>query len=700
MVDITTAMETTMKPNPMPRAAALLPLSALLLAACGGSSDDDSAANAFRQRPAFVLAEPVRTDYDGIGNGLLTGKAASLAALIGYQLPANAGAAERRTQAIQTSYTGLLDVTAAGGFGSYYGKVSAAANKGSEYVAVSDDGSGRQNVTLVVSVPSHFDPAKACIVAVPSSGSRPVYGEIGTIGEWALNKGCAVAMTDKGGGMGVHDLDRDTSFAIDGAVATAGTRKDLTFNAHLLGDDLAAFRAAHPNRLALKHAHGKQNPEKDWGAYTLQSIKLALYVLNQQFPDANLSPANTVVIASSISNGGAAVLRAAEQDGEGLIRGVVAGEPQLNLPENAGLVVRRGGVAVPASARPLYDYITVAGLYQACATQSAALAPSSAFVIAPFAAKRCTALAALGLVSGSTLAEQSADALARLHAYGWEADSDLLHDSHSGFEFTELVATTYANAFARASVTEGLCGYSVAGIAADYQTPVAPAAEVFKTGWATGGGLGFLGGAYNVIADTSVGGPALYLLATSPGSGLADLYLDGAACLRRLATNAATGSTPISSAEQALAARIKTGLDETRVTGNLRGKPAVIVHGRADALIPVNHNSRPYAALNKRSDSASTLKYYEVTDANHFDALVGLYPKTLVPLHVYTLRALDLMWAQLVNGTALPESQVVRATARASAATVLTDAHVPAIAAVPAAGDRIAVSAGVIDVPN
>jgi len=683
------------------RAASLAPptaLLALLLAGCGGSSDNPAAA--YKTRPDFLLAEPQRSDYDGVGLGLLTGTAGSLNALLSFQLPAQPSRADLRTLAIQTSYTGLLDVTAAGGFGRYYGQVSAAANKGSEYVAVADDGSGLRNVTMAVTIPSHFDPARPCIVAVPSSGSRPVYGEIGTIGEWALNKGCAVAMNDKGGGMGAHALDADQGFATDGTLVSAGTRKDLTFNAQLLGEDLAAFRAKNPNRIALKHAHGKQNPEKDWGRYTLQSIRLALYVLNKHFPGSDFSPANTRVIASSISNGGAAALRAAEQDGEGLIHGVVAGEPQLNLPDNAGLTVRRGGVAVANAARPMIDYITMAGLYQACATRSAALAGSSAFVIAPFAANRCTALAAMGLVNGADLATQSADALARLHAYGWEADSDVLHDSHAGFEFTELVAHTYANAFARASVSESLCGYSVAGIDAAYQVGVAPGAAAFKAGWATGGGLGFLGGAYNLVADGALGGPALYLLASSSGSGLPDLYLDGAACLRRLATGAALGHTSLSAAEQAVAARLQAGLAEVRVSGDLRGKPAVIVHGRADALLPVNHTSRPYLALNRKVESASALRYYEVAEANHFDALVGLYPRTLVPLHVYTLRALDLMWERLDKGTPLPESQLVRAKARASATAPLTDANLPAIAATPGASELISVSAGAIDVPN
>ncbi|MEJ6003149.1 3-hydroxybutyrate oligomer hydrolase family protein [Paucibacter soli] len=677
---------------------AALSLCTLLLAACGGS--DDKPAAPYKLRPSFLLAEPQRSDYDGVSQGLLTGTAGTLDALLSFKLPAQPTAADLRTLAIQTSYTGLLDVSAAGGFGSYYGKVSAAANRGSEYTALADDGSGLRNVSMVVAIPSHFDSARPCIVAVPSSGSRPVYGELGTIGEWALNKGCAVAMNDKGGGMGAHDLDRDQSFAPDGRLASAGSRKDLGFNANLLGDDLASFRARYPNRIALKHAHGKQNPEKDWGRYTLQSIQLALYVLNKHFPGQDFSPANTRVIASSISNGGAAVLRAAEQDGEGLIHGVVAGEPQLNLPENAGLTVRRAGVAVPQAGKPLYDYTTMAALYQACATQSAALVGSSAFVIAPYAANRCAALAAQGLVNGSNLAEQAADALARLHAYGWEADSDPLHDSHAGFEFTELVAHTYANAYARAAVSESLCGYSVAGINAGYQVGVAPDAAAFRAGWASGGGLGFLGGAYNLVADGALGGPALYLLASSASSGQPDFYLDGATCLRRLATGTTVGQRAPSAAEAALAARIKAGIAEVRVSGDLRGKPAVIVHGRADALIPVNHTSRPYLALNRKVETASALRYYEVVDANHFDALVGFYPRTLVPLHVYTLRALELMWARLDKGTPLPESQLVRAKARASAASPLTDANLPAIAAAPGAGELISVSSGAIDVPN
>ena len=59
-----------------------------------------------------------------------------------------------------------------------------------------------------------------------SSGSRGVYGAIGTAGEWGLKHGCAVAYADKGTGNGVHDLATNTVNLQDGTrtdAATAGT---------------------------------------------------------------------------------------------------------------------------------------------------------------------------------------------------------------------------------------------------------------------------------------------------------------------------------------------------------------------------------------------------------------------------------------------------------------------------------------------
>ena len=95
-----------------------------------------------------------------------------------------------------------------------------------------------------------------------------------------------------------------------------------------------------PFSYAVKHAHSRRNPEKDWGEFTLRAIEFALYTINDRcvppLPGTSLKlrrffPANTTVIACSVSNGGGAALAAAEQDVQGLIDAVVVGEPQVGL---------------------------------------------------------------------------------------------------------------------------------------------------------------------------------------------------------------------------------------------------------------------------------------------------------------------------------------------------------------------------------
>lgn len=677
----------------------------ILLAGCGGdggSGGGSSSVNTYALAPAFMAGEPVRTDYDGSSAGLVTGVTRNLADLLTYTLGNNTApkAAELRTLAIKDSYAQLLDVSAGGGFGVYFGTLDSRANKGVEYVTRSDDGSGTQNVSMVVQIPSHFDVNQPCLVVTPSDGSRGVYDSIATTGEWALNKGCAVAYTDKGAATIGHDLDADASYTITGERVAAGTRKDLLFNANLTGDDLSTYKTANPNRFALKHAHSKQNPEKDWGGYTHQAVLIAYYVLNKHFQGKSFTPGNTLVIANGVSNGGGAVLRALEHDASGLINGVVASEPQVSLPTTAALTVKRNGVQIPNAGKPILDYFTYANLYQACATQAPSLSPTNWFVAPATAANRCTALANLGLVSGNTTAERGADALARLRAYGWEPEHDLLHDSHFGFEFTNLVATTFANAYARASVKEALCGYSAGGLFGSATTPSRPSAAALAQLWATGGGLFYAGNAIDIVNDLAVGGPTKDTVSLTASTGKADFNIDGAACLRRLATNSAVGNTPITTAEADIANRIKNGAAQVAVNGNLRGKPAIIVHGRSDNLLPVNHTSRPYTAFNRQQESGSQLRYYEVANANHFDALVTFYPSVLVPLQYYNLQALELMYRHLKSGTALPPSQVVRGVPRANASATLTTTNVPPIAVNPAASDTIAITAGSIDVPN
>jgi hypothetical protein len=125
-------------------------------------------------------------------------------------------------------------------------------------------------------------------VTATSSGPRGVYGAIGSAGEWGLKRGCAVAYADKGTGIGVHDLATNTVNLQDGTrgdAVTAGTKSNFT--AALSAANLATFNASNPNRIAIKHAHSQQNSEKDWGQNTLNAVRFAFYVLNEQLADHN-----------------------------------------------------------------------------------------------------------------------------------------------------------------------------------------------------------------------------------------------------------------------------------------------------------------------------------------------------------------------------------------------------------------------------
>src|SRR5206468_1705805 len=80
---------------------------------------------------------------------------------------------------------------------------------------------------------------------------------------------------------------------------------------------------------------------------------------------------NTIVIASSISNGGTESVQALEQDAEGLIDGVAVAEPNVQPNSMAGVTVNFGGSAVANAGKPLIDYFTYRMIYEPCAAISA-----------------------------------------------------------------------------------------------------------------------------------------------------------------------------------------------------------------------------------------------------------------------------------------------------------------------------------------
>ena len=715
------------KPPIAPALTALV--AAMLLSACiGGGRPGHN-----RLPPFIVDGSTSVRHYDGVADDLLTaglGQSGLQGAAPAYADALAPTAAELRRNAIYNNYRALVDFTTSGGFGRLFGPAIGADGAllpndgkiaGTEYIAYADDGSGRQNVTLMVQVPDGFDPANACIVSATSSGSRGIYGAIGTAGEWGLKRGCAVAYTDKGSGNGVHDLAGDRVTRIDGVLVAAATAgRSAHFRADLSAAELAAHNATHPHRVAYKHAHSQQNPERDWGRNTLQAIEFAFYVLNEQFSRGDtgrgaasarkarpITPANTLVIASSVSNGAGAALAAAEQDRTGLIDGVAVSEPNVQPRRVDGLTIRQGDHTAATIGRPLIDYFTFANLYQPCAilADDAGLSLLPAFWPDAFTAaaqNRCTGLAEKGLVSGATLAAQAADALARLHGYGWQPEHDFLHQSHYRFATTSI-AVTYVNALGRFSVADKVCGFSFANT--DAAGRVVPQQPALLAGlFASGNGIPPTSGV-NLVYDDALGGARLDFLAASPSTGRADFALDGALCLRALATgrDPVTGGTPAGDL-RAQADRVHDGLAEVLLEAKPTGKPTLIVSGRNDTLIPPNHASRAYVGQVLRAAPDAPVRYIEVSNAQHFDTFIAFgpalaYDRRFVPLHHYFGAAMDAMYAHLKDGAPLPASQLVRTTPRTTGEP-LAPAHLPAIQATPAAGDRIVLSGDTLLIPD
>ena len=164
-------------------------------------------------------------------------------------------------------------------------------------------------------------------------------------------------------------------------------------------------------------------------------------------------------------------------------------------------------------------------------------------------------------------------------------------------------------------------------------------------------------GGLQIINDKDPSGPLRDVLSASPGSDKPDLNTAGALCLR----------------DELKAAAVQRGIGEVQRSAALRGRPAIIVHGRDDGLIPVNHSSRPYLGLNGKVEGGrSRLSYIEVLHAQHLDSLLANgtagFDARYVPLMYYFYQALDQLYAALAKGSPLPQSQVVRPTVRGGVA--------------------------------
>jgi len=558
---------------------------------------------------------------------------------------------------------------------------------GEEYLAYTHGPEGAKSAVLL-QVPAKLSRARRCILAVPQAGSFGPYHDISTTGFWGLQHGCAVVYSDKGHGTGAHDLESDTVTLIDGTTAKAAEAGALShFTAPLPPKARAAFLARWPHRIAFKAAHSRLNPESQWGEDVLRAIRYAFWQLNAR-DGGGWTSDNTLVIVSGNSNGGGATLYAGEKDHEGLIDGLVAGEPQVQVRGDPEVRVLRGDKVRANGARTLLDYFTFANLYEPCAVLAMPDAPWAERVIR--AADRCASLKQAGLLDAGDLAGQAREAQDRLLAYGFDPETAVLNAA--GYLIgPDATAAKYASDHGRFGVERRICGYSYASVDAEGRPRAAPPAELAEIFAKASGGAPT--GSIDLINDNDPRGPRRNDLSISPSTGRKDYNLDGARCLRELAVGASAD-----------AHRVQAGIAAFLADGNLHGKPAIIVHGRADNRVPPAFSSRPYLAANSlREGGASRLRYMEVENAEHFGFAMPGFDTRFVPLAYYNLRALDLVWDTLTSGAPMPDSQIVRTRPRGGApgaAPALTPDNIPPIAIVPRAADRIRVQLGVVALPD
>jgi hydroxybutyrate-dimer hydrolase len=569
-----------------------------LLAACASTTTQRGAAPMFSQQR--MTEHRGSDDLLSAGLGLDGLRAMVPPVFVDAEHPTDL---ELRKRALWSNWRGIADLAPGGGYGDVYGGIGSV--PGREFTAYAKLPGASQPHRVMLQLPDDFNASKRCVVVAASSGSRGIYGAIAVAGAWGLPKGCAVAYTDKGNGTDFFDLDAGVGFDASGQVTAAGADAGLAFTPSTPSGHGVAF----------KHAHSQDNPEADWGRDVKQAAEFALATLNEALPaQAPFTFANTRVIAVGISNGGGAVLRAAELEGSGAGKGwldaVVAGEPHVSTHA--------------PGARGLYDYSTEAALLMPCAL------PQVGIPAMPGLESKCTALTARGVLVGADLDAQQKDALNKLHASGW-TDAALRAGSISvAFDLWRAVAVTYASAYGRYPHDAHPCGYRFSALNPDFTPRAATIAE--RAAW---------------VSDSS---------GIPPGSGIGivdpqpmtDMGLTGLQCLRALWTGDGVD-----------AKRVQKGIAETRAGLPRAGLPVIVIHGTDDGLVPQAFTSMPYVAAAKAA--GRDVRYWQVRNAQHFDAFLGFpqYAAVYVPLLPYMYAALDRVDAYLDGKGALPDDAVI-----------------------------------------
>lgn len=654
---------------------------------------------------AEIVGEPIRYELDGTSDDLLTA-GLGVEGLRGppppFANPARPAPRELRRRAVYAAYRGLVDVSDAGGFGRLYGPADGRGVAGVEYLAAVRTPDGRGVTTVLVQIPATFDPADPCLLAVASSGSRGIYGALPTAAEWGLRRGWAVVHTDKGTGVGVWDLDRGRGYRIDGTLTDDAADPLLGFVPEPSGE-LQAFARRAPHSLLFKHAHSGRNPEADWGTYLLQAIQAGCELLNRELGDRlrrRLTPERALVLAAGVSNGGGTVLRAVELDRSGWISGALACEPNAMVAGRTdGLEIHYGGRRLKDAGIALYDYTGLHYLYQPCAVLAEA-DPAAPFFAATAAARPrlealCAGLQEVGLLPAGPVAVAAAAAREQLIAAGMLPEALRLGHFNLAANLWPSLTVSYGWAYSRRPAWDPYAGVTFAACD-DAGRPRALDAAEAEALWADSNGIPPTGAVSLCVPDA--GGARR---ACNEGS----LALALAYAPDRVLARAARAVDGLPPDRAAMLAAVHRGQQQVVMSGRLGNRPVIIVHGRADSLIPVNHASRAYYAVNQRDRGGrDELRYYELEHGHHFDGYLALpgMAEGYVPMQAWLCRGLDALLARLRHGTALPPSQVIRSRPRgavAGAPAPLAQAHLGRLRADPG-GDAIRYADGVLTVPD
>lgn len=526
-------------------------------------------------------------------------------------------AAELRRRAIWSNWRGIADLAVGGGIERAPGGLKAA--PGREFQAfVRVPGSLDQTHRVLLQLPDDFDQRRRCVVVAPASGSRGVYGAIALAAPWAFANRCAVAYTDKGAGTGWYDFLGKSGAGLDGLPSQDTAAVEFA-------DRIVDGRPV----VGVKHLHSRGNPEAQWGVHVRQAAQFALQVLDSQRKGRGkaFTAENTRIIAVGLSNGGGAVLRAAEADG-GLLDAVLAVAPNVHPGE--------GG-------RPLYDYATEAAIYMPCALAHSRYNGNgwARREDQPLDASRlrCTALHQGGLLQAEGVPAQAAEAYEKLRASGW-SEAALAAAASAALELWRAIGAGYAAAYTRTGAYDMPCGFFYAMSDAAGKPRLASVVER-AVWWSDGSGI------------PPGAGVALHQTLTA---GI-DPKLGPLRCLRGLLEG---GSRDF------LATSLQASIRETQVALPREGLPLLLMHGLEDGLVPEAFSSAAYSTWLERNGRSHA--YWRLANVQHFDSLLGLpgMGSRYLPLLPYAWHGLDALWAKLQDGKPLPASRTVQGRPRAA----------------------------------